>query len=128
MKFPSCAAVLLLLVAFPAGAQDEPGEFDHHVLALSWSPSWCRAEGDARGARQCEPHRDHGWILHGLWPQHVRGWPEYCRTPARDPSRAETAELADLFGSAGAAWHQWRKHGRCSDLAPRAYFELAREA
>ena len=109
-------------------AQDEAGVFDHYVLALSWSPSWCRAEGDARRARQCDQRHDHGWILHGLWPQHLRGWPDYCPGSERDPSRAETAALADLFGSAGAAWHQWKKHGRCSGLGPTGYFGLARAA
>lgn len=121
--------VLIVLSVSPAGADGEPaGVFDHYVMALSWSPSWCRAVGDARGAAQCGPEADRGFVLHGLWPQHARGWPEYCRTAARDPSRAETSAVAHLFGGAGAAWHQWKKHGRCSGLDPTVYFDLAREA
>ena len=129
MKSAAAALALAALLASPAAGDGEPaGAFDHYVLALSWSPSWCRAEGDGREAEQCEAGGGRGFVLHGLWPQHERGWPQYCRTDARDPRRSETAAEADLFGSAGAAWHQWKKHGRCSGLGPDAYFDLAREA
>jgi ribonuclease T2 len=36
--------------------------------------------------------------------------------------------MADIMGSSGLAWHEWKKHGRCSGLAPSAYFALIREA
>ena len=36
--------------------------------------------------------------------------------------------MADLFGSAGSAWHQWNKHGSCSGLSPDDFYALAREA
>ncbi len=119
----------LILAAQAAFAEGEPaGDFDYYVLSLSWSPTWCALEGDARDAPQCEEDRDFGWILHGLWPQFEAGWPSWCRTPARDPSRAETAAMADIMGSPGLAWHQWKKHGRCSGLAPEDYFAAARAA
>jgi ribonuclease T2 len=95
-------------------------------MALSWSPNWCRIEGDAKKSPQCE--EDHGWILHGLWPQFHRGWPSYCNTPERQPSRTMTSEMADIMGTSGLAWHQWKKHGTCSGLSARAYFDLSREA
>lgn len=104
------------------------GDFDYYVLALSWSPSWCRAEGDDRGAEQCDPDADLGFVVHGLWPQYEEGWPEFCRTHARDPSRRETRAMADVTGSAGLAWRQWRKHGRCSGLDPADYFATLRAA
>jgi ribonuclease T2 len=115
------------LAAAAAAAQDRAGEFDYYVLALSWSPSWCEIEGDADDA-QCDPARDTGFIAHGLWPQHRRGWPEWCPSGERDPSRRETAAMADIMGSGGLAWHQWKKHGRCTGLSSRAYFLLLREA
>ncbi len=119
----------LVLAAAPAFAEGErAGEFDHYVLSLSWSPTWCALEGDARGSEQCNDRHDHGWILHGLWPQHDRGWPSFCLTVERDPSRAETAAMADIMGTAGLAWHQWKKHGRCAGLPPDEYFALARRA
>ena len=77
------AALAALAAALPARA--EP--FDYYLLALSWSPSWCAAEGDRR-AEQCRPERDLGFVVHGRWPQHAAGWPAFCETEARDPSRA----------------------------------------
>ncbi|MEL6197170.1 MAG: ribonuclease T2 [Pseudomonadota bacterium] len=118
---------LALFAAAPAPA-DEAGRFDYYVLALSWQPSWCAREGDERDAPTCEAGSAAGFTLHGLWPQHHNGWPEYCRNSQRDPSRRETAEMADIMGSPGLAWHQWKKHGRCSGLSSEAYFATARRA
>lgn len=122
----------LLALVCGAGAAMAEGEragaFDYYVLSLSWSPTWCALEGDRRGSPQCEAEADFGWLLHGLWPQYERGWPSYCPTDARNPSRRDTGEEADLFGSAGSAWHQWNKHGRCSGLTAEDYYRLSRLA
>jgi ribonuclease T2 len=122
-------ALLVLLSANPVWADGEKaGVFDYYVMALSWSPNWCRLEGDARGSDQCDTDADHGWILHGLWPQYHQGWPSYCPTTKRAPSRRMTADMADIMGTAGLAWHQWKKHGTCAGLEAQAYFDLSREA
>lgn len=119
----------LLMSAGLARAEGEAaGDFDYYVMALSWSPTWCALEGDRRGSPQCEADADNGWILHGLWPQYEDGWPSFCRTEARNPSRSDTAAEADLFGSSGNAWHQWNKHGRCSGLRADDYYDFARLA
>lgn len=121
----------LLLICLPALALargEKSGAFDYYVMSLSWSPSWCALEGDARGAAQCEDRFDYGWILHGLWPQYHRGWPSFCPTTAPQPTRRMTAGMIDIMGSSGLAWHQWRKHGVCSGLSAEAYFALSREA
>ena len=121
------ATLLFLAHPFVALADGErAGEFDYYVLALSWSPNWCALEGDARGSEQCD--EDFGWIVHGLWPQYEDGWPSYCPTAARPPSRSMTGAQADLFGAGGAAWYQWKKHGVCSGLAAEDYYRLARDA
>ncbi len=121
--------LLAPVLAFAAAAEGErAGDFDDYVLALSWSPAWCAAGGDARGGQaQCE---DPGWTfaLHGLWPQFEEGWPSWCLTRERDPSRAETAAMADIMGAPGAAWYPWQKHGRCAGLPAADYFALARGA
>ena len=122
------ATLIWLMLALPAMAQDRAGAFDYYVLSLSWSPNWCALDGDARGSDQCDARHDHGWILHGLWPQYHRGYPEYCATTERPPSRAMTRQMADIMGTAGLAWHQWKKHGVCSGLSPSAYYALSREA
>ena len=108
--------------------EDRAGQFDYYVLSLSWSPTWCALEGDARAAPQCDAARNAGWVLHGLWPQYHRGWPEHCRTAERPPTRAMTEAMADIMGAPGLAWYQWKKHGACSGLSARAYFALARRA
>ncbi len=117
---------LLALLATPALAEDISGEFDYYVMSLSWSPNWCALEGDARNSPQCD--RDFGWVLHGLWPQYHRGYPSYCNTTERQPSRQMTSEMADIMGTSGLAWHQWKKHGVCSGLSATAYYALSREA
>jgi len=132
MRAPSrwrAAALALALAAFgtPGSTEgDRAGDFDHYILALSWSPSWCAAEPERADADQCR--RGMGFLVHGLWPQRGDGWPAYCRTARRDPTRAETAAMADIMGSAGLAWHAWRKHGRCADLDPAEYFAATRRA
>ncbi len=125
------AALLLALLAapLPAIAQGEAaGDFDYYVLSLSWSPTWCALDGDDRRSPQCAAGTGLGFVLHGLWPQDEAGWPSYCRTAQRDATRGETGAMADIMGDAGSAWHQWKKHGRCSGLSAAAYFAQARAA
>jgi ribonuclease T2 len=107
---------------------EKAGEFDYYVLALSWTPTWCALEGDARGSEQCDASKDFGWTLHGLWPQFHQGWPSYCNTIERQPSRSMTNGMSDIMGTSGLAWHQWKKHGTCSGLSARDYYALSREA
>lgn len=124
-------AAILAFASFTtsARADGEPaGTFDYYVLALNWSPNWCAIEGNAKGSDQCNPRHRHGWTLHGLWPQFHNGWPSYCRTLENAPTRPKTAEMADIMGSSGLAWHQWKKHGTCSGLSAAEYFDLSRQA
>lgn len=123
--------VLALLVAAPpAQAEGEAaGDFDYYVMALGWSSSWCRLEGDARDDPQCDAGRGLTFTLHGLWPQYdPTGWPSYCRTTARDPSRGDSEAMADIMGGSGLAWYQWKKHGRCAGLAAKDYYATMRRA
>jgi ribonuclease T2 len=121
--------LLLSLTTLPAIAEGErAGEFDYYVMALSWSANWCAIEGDARNSPQCDESEDHGWILHGLWPQFHRGHPSFCHTAKRPPSRGMTTDMADIMGTGGLAWHQWKKHGTCTDLSVSDYFALSRSA
>ena len=121
-------AALLALTSPAAAETDKPGTFDYYVVSLSWSPNWCLREGDARRSPQCDQGTGHGWILHGLWPQYHLGYPAFCRSAERPPTRRMTAAMADIMGTPGLAWHQWRKHGVCTGLSAPDYFELSREA
>lgn len=122
-------ALLVALWAGPTLAEGErAGDFDYYVMSLSWSSAWCDLEGDARDDPQCDPGRGLTFVLHGLWPQYEVGWPSWCRTAQRDPTRAETAAMADIMGGSGLAFYQWKKHGRCAGLAAPDYYALARQA
>lgn len=122
-------AVAALCWSTAARAEGErAGDFDYYVLSLSWSASWCALEGDSRNDPQCDPGRGLTFVLHGLWPQFEDGWPSYCRTVERDPTRAETAVMADIMGGSGLAFYQWKKHGRCSGLSAQGYYDIARDA
>ncbi len=121
--------LLAALLAGPAIADGEKaGAFDYYVMSLSWSANWCTLEGDARGDDQCNARHDFTFTLHGLWPQYADGYPSYCRTTARDPTRTESEAMKDIMGGAGLAWYQWKKHGRCAGLPARDYYSTMRRA
>ena len=120
-------AIAVVCMAGPARADGErAGDFDYYVMSLSWSANWCAATGDARGDPQCDAGRGLTWTLHGLWPQYEDGYPSYCRTAEGDPTRGDTAAMADIMGGAGLAFYEWKKHGRCSGLSAKDYFALSR--
>ena len=121
-------AAALLCASLPATAEDLPGEFDYYILALSWSPSWCATEGRGRDEPQCATDRRTAFVVHGLWPQHERGWPDWCETSRPDPSRRDSRAMEDVMPSAELAWYQWQKHGRCSGLSGPDYYRATRQA
>lgn len=134
--FSACLAVLLVVSTLPVGAQDrrqnEPGEFDFYVLALSWSPSYCEASAERgrEGRRpdpQCGP-RPYSFVVHGLWPQYERGFPEYCQVPAPRLNRDIVASMLDLMPSPRLIFREWDRHGVCSGLPAGGYFEAVRKA
>jgi ribonuclease T2 len=127
-------AVALLLTGAHATAQDrrqnEPGKFDFYVLALSWSPSFCEAAGE-RGTppqQQCGTARRYSFVVHGLWPQYEHGFPEFCQLPAPRLDRNIVSSMIDLMPAPRLIFHNWDKHGTCSGLPQRAYFETVRKA
>lgn len=103
--------------------------FDFYVLALSWSPGYCASEGERANRQQCGRDADFNFVVHGLWPQFERGWPEYCETdePLSVPrDRAEA--MADIMPSTGLVRHQWKKHGSCTGLTQTDFFSTTRAA
>jgi ribonuclease T2 len=102
--------------------------FDFYVLSLSWSPSYCEAEGENANRQQCEMGRPYAFVVHGLWPQYERGFPADCDTGERDISDETLRSLYDLMPSSGLIRHEWRKHGSCSGLSQADYFQVLRMA
>lgn len=128
------AAGTMFLAAFsPAEAQqrrqDRAGEFDFYVLALSWSPSFCASQRGDRNQQQCGLDKSFRFIVHGLWPQYEKGYPDFCPVsgPERVP-RSLVEPLFDIMPSMGLIGHQWKKHGSCSGLSQGDYFAKTREA
>ena len=78
-------AIAKVVLAGPASAQDRrqnaPGDFDFYVLSLSWSPSFCEAareRGNTGRSQQVQcGGRPFSFVVHGLWPQYERGFPDY---------------------------------------------------
>ena len=127
-RIASLLTGLLLIAAGGARAGDTAGAFDYYVLSLGWSATWCELTGDRRGDPQCADGKGLTFTLHGLWPQYENGYPDRCHSDQADASKAQTAAMADIMGGAGLAWHEWKKHGRCSGLPAADYFAAARKA
>lgn len=119
-------AVLVVLAATNAHAKKphhhadgEPGQFDYYAMALSWSPSFCATHDDPD---QCARGSARGFVVHGLWPQYERGYPQEC-SRERLPDEVRR-RYAVLYPSPRLIDHEWKKHGTCSGLNPAAYFAL----
>ncbi|MGQ3674540.1 ribonuclease T2 family protein [Xanthobacter sp. TB0139] len=122
---------MALLGSSPVSAErrDVSGQFDFYVLSLSWSPTYCEAQGEkAHKDRQCNRERPYAFVVHGLWPQYERGAPANCIYPAPYVPNGTLNAVMDIMPSRGLAIHQWRKHGTCSGLSSERYFDKLRAA
>lgn len=105
------------------------GDFDYYALVMSWSPTYC-ATADRPDSQQCERRdgRRFSFVLHGLWPQYERGYPENCRLRRRPFVPEETIDsMLDIMPSRGLIIHEYRKHGTCSGLDAISYYRLSRQ-
>lgn len=98
-----------------------------YTLALSWSPEFCKPrESSPRHRVQCSGRNGRfGMVVHGLWPQGARTWPQWCGS-----KRALTPALVRrqmcMMPSARLAARQWAKHGSCMAKKPETYFGVTR--
>lgn len=100
----------------PVTADQKP--FDYYLMSLSWSPEFCATNPDNR---QCG--RGYGLVLHGVWPQYNKGYPSTCSNERISPKLVR--QFPDLYPSKKLAFHEWQKHGTCSNLSPEGYLQLS---
>ncbi|MFV0366842.1 MAG: ribonuclease T2 family protein [Hyphomicrobiaceae bacterium] len=107
-----------------------PGQFDYYALVLSWSPTHCATAQRGRDDLQCNRRdgRRYNFVLHGLWPQYERGFPNSCPTRERPfvPNRI-IDQMLDIMPAKGLIIHEYKKHGTCSGLDPAGYYDLSRQ-
>ncbi|MGB7404376.1 MAG: ribonuclease T [Pacificimonas sp.] len=98
-----------------------------YVVALSWSPEFCRFRGEEERHRgQCQDNR-FGFILHGLWPQAAEGaHPRSCAL-AEPVSLDLMRQNFCMMPSAYLLQHEWAAHGTCQWDSPEAYYEQSAE-
>ena len=98
-----------------------------YTLALSWSPEFCKPrETSPRHTVQCSGSNGRfGMVVHGLWPQGARTWPQWC--PARRPLTPQIVRRnMCVIPSARLVARQWTKHGACMTRKPETYFGITR--
>ncbi len=109
--------------------QSVAGDFAYYVLALSWSPAFCATQSPESQPEQCGPGRRYSFVVHGLWPQYEKGWPQDCATSFSSTVSNEIIfDTLDMMPSKKLINHEWAKHGTCSGLSQTKYFEAARTA
>ena len=97
-----------------------------YTMALSWSPEYCRGRESSRAqALQCSGrHGRFGFVMHGLWPDSERGWPQWCPTQ-QHPTGIDVARQLCVSPSTSLVVHQWAKHGSCMTRRPATYYKVA---
>ena len=103
------------------------GEFDFYLLSLSWSPQYCSSQAGERDTTQCGGQRQYEFVLHGLWPQYEKSWPQFCES-SQKLSNALVEKMMDVMPSRRLIRHEWEKHGVCTGLTAAEYFGKARAA
>ena len=68
--------------------------------------------------------RPFAFVVHGLWPQYERGFPENCQVPAPRLYRGIVDFMLDMMPAPRLIYNEWDRHGTCSGLSPRAYFDV----
>ena len=111
------------------------GHFDIYLLAQSWAPLFCCTAPNKCTTVPWSASASH-LSLHGLWPtylvpnaeKHVS--PFFCKTKF-SPTQADVPKVAVELAPSYVVdlWkHEWKKHGSCSGMDPKTYFEEALRA
>lgn len=124
-------------ISRPADQPVRVQPIDGFVMALSWSPEYCKGrENNRSAATQCgaldnrdkaaRRIGDFGFVLHGLWPNaRGRDYPQWC-APVQPLAPATVRQNLCIMPSARLINRQWAKHGRCLTDNPQTYFRISR--
>ena len=98
-----------------------------YTLALSWSPEFCKPRENSPSHRvQCSGSNGRfGMVVHGLWPQGQRTWPQWCRQQNK-LTPAQLRKAMCMMPNARLVARQWAKHGSCMTKKPETYFGVTR--
>lgn len=118
MSFIKTLLSIGLTAALTSPVNADPKSFDYYLMSLSWSPEFCATNPDNR---QCG--RGYGLVLHGVWPQYNKGYPSTCSNERISAKLVK--QFPDLYPSEKLAFHEWQKHGTCSNLSPEGYLQLS---
>lgn len=125
-----CCSTLLMFATIGVGQaraqfgnffRDQAGQFDYYVFSLSWSPEYCADSPGGGSSQQCDGGRQFGFVVHGLWPQYNRGFPQFCRNKSQINTKL-VEQLLPIMPSEQLIRHEWKKHGTCSGLTASQYF------
>jgi len=120
------AAYLLSAAPIAARELNKAGVFDYFTLSLSWSPTYCGSPAGTDDQQQCSPGRRYAFVVHGLWPQYERGWPESCATRETWVDQKIIDSMLDIMPSKKLIIHEWKKHGSCAGVSVADYFRATR--
>ena len=94
----------------------------YYLLAISWTPQWCRTIGQRGTEQKVECDRPLGFTLHGLWPNgSAPPYPRYCR-PVGGLDATLVRKMYCRTPSAELLQHEWQAHGACAWPDAAAYF------
>ncbi len=97
-----------------------------HILALSWSPQFCKENGsEKKHSSQCRDQA-FGFVLHGLWADGEGGRdPVWCKRVEAVPLKVLRENFC-ATPSVGLMAHEWAKHGSCIAPDSANYFKTAK--
>lgn len=96
---------------------------DYYTFAISLTPAFCDENPKWFNSTQCRERLP--LSVHGLWPERRQGRaPENCPGAELTLSPGLEKNLRGTMPDRGLRQYQWKKHGRCSGLAPEAYFAM----
>ena len=114
------------------GASGVPGQFDFYVLvAVVVAVVLRRGRRTARRPLAVAAMRGRGPIRSsctGCGRNMTKAFPNIARMPSPRLYRGIVSSMLDLMPAPHLIYNEWDKHGTCSGLSARAYFDTVRKA